>query len=55
MEIARLAASDITNSDIGRQLFIFKNTVKMALKSIYSKLCINSRAFLEQHLNSMEK
>jgi LuxR family maltose regulon positive regulatory protein len=47
IEIARLAAMGMTNSEIGRQLFISANTVKMALKSIYAKLGINSRVLLQ--------
>lgn len=34
LEIARLAATGITNKEIGEQLYISANTVKMALKSI---------------------
>ncbi len=50
LEIARLAADGKTNKEIGKQLFISSNTVKMALKSAYSKLNINNRALLKQHL-----
>ena len=38
LEIARFAAAGLTNSEIGIQLYISTNTVKMGLKSIYSKL-----------------
>lgn len=55
IEIARLAATGKTNSEIGKQLFISPNTVKMALKSIYAKLSINSRTFLQQHLDNLEQ
>lgn len=55
IEIARLAAEGITNSEIGKQLFISSNTVKMALKSVYAKLSINNRAFLQQHLDDLEQ
>lgn len=51
LEIAQLAAEGLTNSQIGQQLFISENTVKMALKSIFSKLSINSRILLKQYLN----
>ncbi len=51
IEVARLAAAGMTNIEIGRQLFISPNTVKMTLKSIYAKLSINSRVLLQQHLN----
>jgi LuxR family maltose regulon positive regulatory protein len=53
IEIARLAAMGMTNSEIGRKLFISANTVKMALKSIYAKLGINSRVLLQQHLHEL--
>jgi LuxR family maltose regulon positive regulatory protein len=54
-EIARLAAAGMTNTEIGKKLFISVNTVKMALKSIYSKLSINSRALLQQHLDDLKQ
>lgn len=53
MEIARLAAAGMTNIEIGKQLFISSNTVKMTLKSIYAKLSINSRVLLQQHLSDL--
>ena len=53
MEIARLAASGLTNKEIGEKLFISANTVKMALKSIYSKLSINSRLLIKEYLDSL--
>ncbi len=55
IEIARLAATGVTNSEIGKQLFISSNTVKMALKCIYAKLSINNRTLLQQHLNDLDK
>lgn len=54
LEIARLAAVGNTNAEIGKQLFISTNTVKMALKSIYAKLAINSRSLLHQYLNDLD-
>lgn len=54
LEIARLAAAGNTNAEIGKQLFISANTVKMALKSIYAKLAINSRRLLHQYLNDLD-
>lgn len=53
MEVARLAAAGMTNREIGRQLFISSNTVKVTLKSIYAKLSINSRVLLQQHLSDL--
>ena len=55
MEIARLAAAGIINNEIGKQLFISENTVKAALKSIYSKLSINSRMQLNQYLDNIKR
>lgn len=52
MEVARLAAGGLTNKEIGGKLFISTNTVKMALKSIYSKLSINNRMLLKEYLES---
>ncbi len=49
MEIAQLAAQGLTNKEIGERLFVTENTVKMALKNIYGKLCINSRVLLKQY------
>ncbi len=55
IEIARLAAAGTTNSEIGQQLYITANTVKMALKSIYAKLSINNRNLLQQHLQDLDQ
>lgn len=55
LEIACLAAEGKTNKEIGEQLFISVNTVKMVLKSVYAKLGINSRALLKQYLDDPEK
>lgn len=55
MEIAHLAAKGITNSEIGKQLFISSNTVKKALKSIYAKLSINNRVLLEKRLDDVNQ
>lgn len=52
MEIARLAADGATNKEIAKQLYISVNTVKTMLKSVYSKLSINSRALLKQHIEN---
>lgn len=49
-EIAELAAEGLSNKQIGEVLFISENTVKVALKSVFNKLSINNRAFLEQAL-----
>lgn len=52
-EIALLAAKGLTNKEIGETLFISTNTVKMALKNIFSKLSINNRVLLNQYLNDL--
>lgn len=52
-EIALLAAKGLTNKEIGESLFISTNTVKMALKNIFSKLSINNRVLLKEYLNNL--
>ncbi|HBE80940.1 MAG TPA: helix-turn-helix transcriptional regulator [Firmicutes bacterium] len=53
LEIARLAAAGLTNKEIGEQLFISENTVKAALKGIYSKFSINNRTLLGRCLDNL--
>lgn len=53
-EIARLAAKGFTNKEIANKLFISPNTVKFALKSVFSKLSISSRALLKQHFEDSD-
>jgi len=53
MEVARLAAEGLTNKEIGERLYVTENTIKMALKSIYAKLSINSRTLLKQCLKGL--
>lgn len=53
MEIAQLAAEGLTNKEIGERLYVTENTIKMALKSIYAKLSINSRTLLKQCLKAL--
>ncbi|WP_315067179.1 LuxR C-terminal-related transcriptional regulator [uncultured Clostridium sp.] len=47
VEVATLAAKNLTNREIGEQLYISQNTVKFYLKSIFSKLSITSRSQLK--------
>ena len=54
MQVARLAADGATNNEIGKQLYITENTVKSALKSIYSKLSINNKTLLKQYMDKAE-
>lgn len=44
LEIADLVASGKTNAEIGRQLWITENSVKQALKRMFRKLQVSSRA-----------
>lgn len=46
LEIAALVASGLTNAAIGQQLWITENSVKQALKRMFRKLEISSRAEL---------
>lgn len=49
MEVAKFAAKNLTNKEIGEQLYISQNTVKFYLKSIFSKLSITSRSKLKTY------
>lgn len=46
LEIAELVASGLTNAAIGKELWITENTVKQALKRMFRKLEVSSRAEL---------
>jgi len=43
MEILRLVAQGLSNKQIGRELFISTNTVKVHLRNVFSKLEVGSR------------
>ncbi|MEL6899392.1 MAG: helix-turn-helix transcriptional regulator, partial [Cyanobacteria bacterium J06606_4] len=43
-EIADLVAQGLTNKSIGQALWITENSVKQALKRMYRKLAVSSRA-----------
>lgn len=49
LEVAQLAAKNLTNKEIAEQLYISQNTVKFYLKSIFSKLSITSRSKLKTY------
>lgn len=49
LEVAKLAAKNLTNKEIAEQLYISQNTVKFYLKSIFSKLSITSRSKLKTY------
>ena len=44
IQIAKLVAKGLTNAQIGKQLWIQENSVKQALKRIFRKLEVSSRA-----------
>lgn len=54
-EVARLVSEGFSNREIGKRLFISENTVKSALKYIYSKLSINNRNALQDYLSEAEE
>ena len=43
IQIAKLVARGLTNSEIGKELWISQNTVKQALKRMFQKLEVSSR------------
>lgn len=53
LEIARLAAGGMNNTEIAGRLFISPNTVKTALKSVYAKLSISSRELLKERIGAL--
>jgi DNA-binding CsgD family transcriptional regulator len=44
--VARLVAQSLTNREVGTKLFISHHTVSGHLRSVFSKLAINSRVEL---------
>jgi DNA-binding NarL/FixJ family response regulator len=53
--VAELAASGITNRDIGAALFISTKTVESTLSNVYRKLGIRSRAELGRRLDQLQQ
>lgn len=51
VEIAELVAKGFTNAEIGKNLWITENSVKQALKRIYRKLNVSSRAAMVARLS----
>jgi DNA-binding CsgD family transcriptional regulator len=52
LEIAELVAQGLTNAEIGEKLWISEHTVKQALKRIFRKLEVSSRASMVTQLFS---
>lgn len=50
LQIAQLVASGLTNAEIGNQLWITENSVKLALKRMFRKLEVSSRAHMVAQL-----
>jgi len=55
IEIAELVAQGLTNAQIGASLWITKNSVKQALKRMFQKLEVSSRAEMVARLSSNTK
>ncbi|MFF4761565.1 AAA family ATPase [Streptomyces sp. NPDC001292] len=55
LEISRLAASGLTNKQIGERLFLSPRTVSAHLYQVFPKLGITSRASLRDALNTLEE
>lgn len=54
LEIAALVAQGLTNAEIGTKLWITENSVKQALKRMFRKLEVSSRAEMVAMLKSVE-
>ena len=52
IQIAELVASGLTNAEIGKELWISRNTVKQALKKMFRKLSVSSRIAMVEKLRS---
>jgi DNA-binding CsgD family transcriptional regulator len=51
IQIAELVAKGLTNAEIGKVLWIQENSVKQALKRMFRKLNVSSRAEMVAHLS----
>lgn len=54
IQIAQLVARGLTNAQIGKQLWIQENSVKQALKIIFRKLEVSSRAEMVARIYSVK-
>ncbi len=55
IQIAELVAQGLTNAEIGAALWITENSVKQALKRMFRKLEVSSRAEMVARLSSYQK
>jgi DNA-binding CsgD family transcriptional regulator len=53
VQIAELVAQGLTSAEIGASLWITENTVKQALKRMYRKLKVSSRAEMVAHMSGL--
>ena len=53
-QIAELVAQGLTSTEIGAALWITENTVKQALKRIYRKLKVSSRAEMVAQMSGIK-
>lgn len=53
-QIAELVAQGLTSAEIGAALWITENTVKQALKRMYRKLKVSSRAEMIAHISGVK-
>ena len=53
-QIAELVAQGLTSTEIGAALWITENTVKQALKRIYRKLKVSSRAEMVAQMSGLK-
>ncbi len=54
LQIAQLVAAGLTNAEIGHQLWITENSVKQALKRMFRKLEVSSRAEMTGQLAAIK-
>ena len=54
LQIANLVALGRTNAEIGKELWITENSVKQALKRMFRKLEVSSRAEMVAHLSTTQ-
>ncbi len=54
LQIAELVAQGLTNAEIGKRLWISRNTVKQTLKNIFRKLNVSARAHMVAKLKGAD-